>query len=481
MKDLLRRVELRFAAVRLPSRPVCAALVVLCLAFGVLIGAVTRVKVVPARDAHRPTIELQEPSTVAQTPKSPPSSEPAATPTSEEEESKERGKSTSTGEAEGNAATKSKASAKSKRASQPQRKEQKAPTRLPAIKHVFVIVLDDVPYAESFGPEGKAHYLSHTLEAKGELLERYYAVAHQQLADGIALISGQGPTEQTAADCPTYTEISPAGSAADEQVTGSGCVYPSDVKTIASQLAAKHLTWKAYVQAIGDGGTEASSACYHPQLGAADPTAALGFPATNAAAAGVASATFRDPFVYFRSVTDSHACATDVVGVEVLDGDLHSATRTPNLSYIVPDLCDDGSGRPCAPGKPDGMAAAEGFLKQIVPKILASKAYEGSGLLLITADEAPSSGEYADSSSCCGQPQFPNLQASSSSTLGKGGGEVGALLLSPFIKGGEISQQTYSDFSMLRSIENIFGLQHLGYAARSGVGSLSPSLFDTKG
>lgn len=475
MKERLRRVELRLAAVRLPSRPVCAALVVLCLAFGALIGAVTRIEAVPARDAHRPTIELQEPSTVAQTPKSPPSSEPAATPTSEEEEGEEQGKST------GKAATKSKTPAKSKPASQPQRKEQKAPTTLPAIKHVFVIVLDDVPYAESFGPEGRSHYLSHTLEAKGELLERYYAVAHQQLADGIALISGQGPTEQTAADCPTYAEISPADSAADEQVTGSGCVYPADVKTIASQMTAKHLTWKAYVQAIGDGGTEASSACYHPQLGAADPTAALGLPTTNAAAGGVASATFRDPFVYFRSVTDSHACATDVVGVEGLDGDLHSATRTPNLSYIVPDLCDDGSSRPCAPGKPDGMAAAEGFLRQIVPKILASKAYEEGGLLLITADEAPSSGEYADSSSCCGQPQFPNLQASSSSTLGKGGGEVGALLLSPFIKGGEISQQTYSDFSMLRSIEDIFGLQHLGYAALSGVGSLSPSLFDAKG
>lgn len=477
MRDLARRLEAHLAAARLPSRPVCAALVVLCLTFGALIGRVTRTTATPARDAHPSKIEIQEPNAVTQTTKPPPSSQPASTPASEEE-GEEQVKGGSPGVAKGGKGTPgSKPPAKSQVTS-PQQTQKKEPAKLTAVKHVFLIMLDDVPYAESFGPEGKSHYLSHTLEAKGELLERYYAIAHQQLANGIALISGQGPTEQTATDCPTYAEISPAGSAAEEQVTGSGCVYPPDVKTIASQLTAKRLTWRAYVQAIGDGGSEAASACYHPQLGAADPTATFGVGASSSTSGSVASATFRDPFVYFRSITNSHACAADVVGVEGLDSDLHSATRTPNLSYIVPDLCDDGSSRPCAPGKPDGMVAAEGFLKEIVPKILASKTYKESGLLVITADEAPSSGEYADSSSCCGQPQFPNLQASSSSTLGKGGGEVGALLLSPFIKGAEISQQTYNDFSMLRTIEDIFGLQHLGYAALSGVSSLSPSLFD---
>lgn len=455
MRDLVGRFEAGLAAVRIPSRPVSAALVLLCLAFGALIGRVTRA----GGEAHRPRIELREPAVVAQTTKLPPTSEPAATPTSEEEgEEQSKGakaKSTST------------TTTTSQTSSARQREQKKQPAKPPAIEHVFLIVLDDVPYAESFGPESKARYVSHTLEPKGELLERYHAIAHQQLADGIALISGQGPTEQTEDDCPAYVEISPAGMAADEQVTGSGCVYPPNVKTIASQLTAKHLTWRAYVQG--------SSACYHPALGAADPTAALGLPTAAAASDGVASATFRDPFVYFRSVTDSQACDADVVGVEGLAGDLHSATLTPNLSYIVPDLCDDGSSRPCAPGKSDGMIAAEGFLKQVVPEILASKAYRQSGLLVITTDEAPSSGEYADSSSCCDQPTFPNVQAST------GGGEVGALLLSPFIKGGGISQESYDHFSLLRSIEDIFGLGHLGYAALAGVRSLSPSIFDARG
>jgi hypothetical protein len=118
-----------------------------------------------------------------------------------------------------------------------------------------------------------------------------------------------------------------------------------------------------------------------------------------------------------------------------------------------------------------------------VPKILASKAYKQGGLLVITVDEAPSGGEFADSSSCCAQPSFPNLPAPSGSAaaLGpEGGGQVGALLLSPFVKGKSTSQEPYNHFSLLRTIEDLFGLKHIGYAGAAKVQSLEPSLFLAK-
>jgi phosphatidylinositol-3-phosphatase len=339
---------------------------------------------------------------------------------------------------------------------------------LPAIKHVFLIMLSDEPYASVFGPASSAPYVSQ-LERKGELLARYDAVAHEELANEVALLSGQGPTLETAANCPNYTEIAPVSSGSEEQVLGNGCVYPASTQTLVGQLAAKHLTWRAYVQGIDEAGAQ-PDACAHPALGQADPSA------EQSASTGP-YATFRNPFVYFDSVIDSPACAADDVGLASLKGDLASAGATPSFSYIAPDRCDDGNPTPCTAGAPSGMAPDNTFLAQVVPEIMASKAYKQDGLLVITVDEAPSSGASADSSSCCGQPLFPNDPSKSAAGAPRGGGAVGALLLSPFVKGGTTSQEEFNHFSLLRTIEDLFSLKPLGYAALPAVKSFEPSMF----
>jgi phosphatidylinositol-3-phosphatase len=210
-------------------------------------------------------------------------------------------------------------------------------------------MLADEPYAATFGPESAAPYLARTLEKRGTLVPRYYGVAQGQLANGIALISGQGPTPSTAADCPTYTAVVPATIGGDWQVAGDGCVFPNQTPTLAGQLEVKHLTWRAYVQGIGEGGSS-PPACAHPALGQADPTSAPG--------ASGAYATFRNPSVYFNGLIESPACATDDVGLAGLTADLANAKRTPSLSYIVPDRCHDGSPGPCPGGAGGGQRAA---------------------------------------------------------------------------------------------------------------------------
>jgi hypothetical protein len=345
-----------------------------------------------------------------------------------------------------------------------------AATKLPPIKHVFVVMLSNEPYASVFGPESKASYLVHSLEGKGKLLERYYAVAHEELANEVALVSGQGPTPQTATNCPSYAAITPATGGAFGQVLGQGCVYPRSTATLGAQLAAKHLAWRVYLESMGSGTSGDPGGCQHPVLGANDPTAVPG--------AATSYATFRDPFLYFESVTGASRCAQDNVALTRLRADLSNENRTPALSYIVPDLCHDASPTPCAAGQQAGPADADGFLKSAVGQILASAAYRKDGLLVITTDEAPATGEYADSSSCCGQPRFPNVPAATTPTgLPRGGGEVGALLLSPYVKGGTVESSPYNSFSLLRTIEDLFGLTHLGYASLAGVSSFAPSLF----
>ena len=60
---------------------------------------------------------------------------------------------------------------------------------------------------------------------------------------------------------------------------------------------------------------------------------------------------------------------------------------------------------------------------------------------------------------------------------GPGGGRVGLVALSPFIKPGTVSTVKYNHYSMLRTIEDIFGLSHLGDAAMPQVKSFGSDVF----
>lgn len=464
------------SAFRLPSARISALLVVAFVGFGALLGNVARNRPNYALAASsQPRVKLLLPAASAgtsSTAEAAPASEPPptvaqATPEAPLPEEAPSAPAAST-PAPPSSAGKAPAGSNGAKPTAP------APAKLPAIKHVFLVVLADQPYAGVFGPESKAPYLARTLERRGELLVRYYAVAHAGLADGIALVSGQGPTPATAADCPIYGDVAPAAAASEGQVLGDGCVYPSTTQTLPGQLAAKHLKSRAYVQGMDEAGSSVP-ACAHPALGAPDPASARS-PSTLYAG-------FRNPFVYFHSLTDSPACASTDVGLGALAGDLLRPASTPSFSYIVPDRCHDGSAGPCPGGAPGGLPAADGFLRQVVPAILSSRAYKQAGLLLITTDQAPTVGEFADSSSCCGQPRFPNLPAPGAAAAGlpaEGGGQVGALMLSPYVKGHAISQEPYDHYSLLRTIEDLFGLEHLGYAAGPHVTSLEPSLFQPK-
>jgi phosphatidylinositol-3-phosphatase len=352
---------------------------------------------------------------------------------------------------------------------------------LPEIKHVFLIVLNGHGYEEAFGKDSTVPYLAKTLAAEGKLLANYFAVTQGGLANEVALLSGQGPTPQTALNCPEYAAIAPGTESPEGQVEGSGCVYPPTTETLPSQLIRAKLSWRAYVEDIANGAAAGQpTTCRHPGLGGADPNAA--------ALPGDAYQTWRNPFVYFAGLTESPQCAENDVGLEQLAPDLKEADKTPAFSYIVPNACHDGSDTPCAPEQPAGLAASEEFLKTVVPEITASPAYkEEGGLIAITFDQAPRSGPAADSSSCCATPEYPNLPPPTSAEPpatgpvkpSGGGGRVGMLLLSPYVSPGTIDEAAYyNHFAFLGSVEELFELEPLGYAAEPVLTGFDSTVFD---
>jgi phosphatidylinositol-3-phosphatase len=334
---------------------------------------------------------------------------------------------------------------------------------LPPVKHVFVIILENENADSTFGAASKAPYLARTLRGRGQFLPRYYGVTHESLGNYIALVSGQGSNPQTQSDCQLFTELFPGTMGADGQAIGQGCVHPQPVKTVADQLAAGGRAWRGYMEDMGH-------PCRHPAVGSHDDTQ-IARPNDQYAAR-------HNPFVYFHSIIDSPVCARNDLPLERLPGDLRRRETTASYSFISPDLCNDAHDEPCVNGDPGGLKSANRFLMNWVPRILGSPGYRAGGLLVITFDEAEASGSEADASACCGEPQFPNTPNNGGRVMGPGGGRAGAVLLSPFVRAGSSNTTAYNHFSFLRSVEDLFGLTHLGFAARPGLKPFGPDVFN---
>jgi hypothetical protein len=167
---------------------------------------------------------------------------------------------------------------------------------------------------------------------------------------------------------------------------------------LADNLDAKGLTWKGYMESM-------PSPCYLTTSGSYAPR--------------------HNPMVYFDDIyTNATRCKAHDVPYTALATDLTSAATTPNYSLIVPNLCNDM--HDCSVGTGDTR------LKNNLPAILNSPACTvDKCLLILTWDEDDSS------------------QSNQVLTIFAGSGAK---------TGGVTSGVSYTHFSLLRTIENIFGL-----------------------
>lgn len=379
------------------------------------------------------------------------------------------------------------------------------------VRHVFIIMLENKNFGDTFGTSTQDPYLQKTLVPMGGLLTKCYGTGHVSLDNYISLLSGQSPTPDTDNDClpgftgtiGNYNDVEESGITPDGQIVAKGgCIYPKHVKTLANQLDTAGFSWKGYMEDMGNDPARESATCGHPVIGVGTDNTNKAEAPSAAVPLGDAYATRHNPFMYFHSIIDSPSCHAHVVNLTHLSSDLAEARTTPNLAFITPNLCNDGhdgsgtgaTGTTCANGQPGGLTSADAFLQAWVPKILASPAYRRDGLLIITFDESnytqlvstdPSTGQTTveltfSGQNCCNQQAGPNLAGvrPGSFTLvntpslveniiinGFGGDRIGALLLSPFVKAGSTSDIAYNHYSLLRSLEDIFKLEdHLGFA-----------------
>ena len=156
--------------------------------------------------------------------------------------------------------------------------------------------------------------------------------------------------------------------------------------------------------------------------------------------------------------------AADVRGHQIanllrVSNGLRTPLLTQAYSQETGELVGDGQLQ-IADNKVDpttgGLRAADSWLQANVPPILNSAAYNDGGLLLITFDESG----FDDFSGCCASGSF--------GTGVDGGGRIGLLALSSssaIVTPGHVTDTPYDHASMLRTIEDGFGIgEHLNNA-----------------
>lgn len=307
------------------------------------------------------------------------------------------------------------------------------------IKHVFVVSLASPGYDAAFGTAPQMPYLAGTLRPKGDLLSGFSLLDDAVLPNSIATISGQPPTAETKADCPNY----------------GSCVYSAETLSLPDQLGIAQFSWRAYIEGMVNPETGKPDTCVYPQPGAPEETATGGYTAR------------LNPFVYFHSLLDLGDCSANDVPATELEKDLKKVDSTPNYSYVSPSPCNAGITGQCAVGAPEGAAAADAYLAQLVPKILASPAYEKDGLLIVTFGSA--------------NPVTPADPTTGAPAVAATDLKVGTLLVSPFVTPGSTDGVPYTPYSLLKSTEDLFGLANLEKAAGKKIKTFAPALLGENG
>ena len=272
-------------------------------------------------------------------------------------------------------------------------------TPVGAVKHVWLIILENKSYDATFTGLNNNTYLWKTLPSQGALLTQYYGTGHYSLDNYTSAVSGQGPMPAVQNDCPIYADAQGtvvndhstrdgnttdygqfsevgapyanpvAGGAAEGAHGGTGCVYPASVPTLFNQLTAANVSWKGYAQDLGNPDTNYAGQPIQPHAvnacgGPGDPAGA-GLPNPGGANPTDQYVPKHFPFPWFESLLSTGACTPSTIAslddpARGLVHDLQSESTTPAFSWITPDNCSDAHDAICAGNNLSGAFNTDG-------------------------------------------------------------------------------------------------------------------------
>lgn len=312
---------------------------------------------------------------------------------------------------------------------------------IPHYQHIVEIMMENTSYATIIGNPDAPHL--NALAGQYGLATDYFGVTHPSEPNYVAAVGGSyfGIQDDNQFYC------TPAMSGTDPNCAGTTVDHTVNAPSIADQLTAAGMTWKGYFQSLPP--TPTTYVTSGP--GANGPYT---FKWPSSAHAFYASK--HNPFVNF---TGTQGAVANMVDDSQFATDL-SNNALPNYSLIVPDQCNDmhGTGG-CS--NPDLIAAGDAYVGKTVGEIMSSKQWsEGRNAIVITWDEDDFSDSGQPGTGCCG------------TTVG--GGHVATIVITNKMTAPITDATPYNHYSLLRSMEDAFGLPCLAHACDSAVVPMTP-------
>jgi phosphatidylinositol-3-phosphatase len=326
------------------------------------------------------------------------------------------------------------------------------------LKHVFVIVLENHSQHSVIG-DPAAPFITSLANQYGEATN-YYGVTHPSEPNYVAAISGS-----------------------NWFVNDDNPANRFDHTNLVDQLEANGHTWGAYMESMPSAGFLGNNYPSNAQLYVSK----------------------HNPFVLFDDIRSSPQRLAQDKPYSDLAYDLdHNA---PDFVWITPNQCHDmhggvniqiapdgSDGTPCpfsnAPGDPNDQALkakADAFVHQTIDTIMNSRAWTGNSVIFVISDENdftgdPSTDGWESTAGCCDSPLLPNgyqflnsggnpdghvwscpFGANPECTYG--GGLVPAIVIARNGVRNYSSDLPYNHYSLLRTVEENWGLGYLGNAA----------------
>ena len=315
--------------------------------------------------------------------------------------------------------------------------------QVPRYSHIFVIMEENKDYGMVFGSPDAP-----TITALGKeygYASEFFGETHPSEPNYVALVGGSnwGIQDDDAFYC---HPLDTRPDCRDSNKPG----YPDhtvDKPSLATQLEAVGLTWKNYNEDLPAPGSLVVSAGTY--------------------------ASKHSGFINYASVQNDPHRAQKIVGFDQFAADLQSG-NVPNFSFVIPNLCDEMHGVAADKAPSEDCSyhnmskliwRGDQNVKTIVAQIMASPIWKAPGnvAIVVTFDED----DHYSTQGCCGNdPNDPT---------NRGGGHIPTIVITNHGPRGVADSTPYSHYSLLRTIEDAFGIdEHLARAGAPGVVPMVP-------